>query len=181
MKPFLTLFLAAILNNTIAQRQNVFDCPTNKGTNYLYVSDGSVKPRDFLGIDSGNMIVFKFGRWFDCCGGNHCLVEGKLFWTIEKKQTSFDILVQRKDSLAALMTYYMVGWDKDVYKLISAEREITGQLTRGKWKVKGKMRLYLISPAGGPDKVVDEIVDGEYKKWIKSKKMKHSRKFFSFD
>ena len=189
MKLLFFLLFCCSLYDLTAQVE-FYDCP--KERKYEYVSSAKLIPKYLLGqdsiyfnwkIDTGNAIVFKYKNYYDCTGNGHLGVIASLIWSIPKNLKTFEIQLNKIDSLRTPLIY-ITGCGppcrKYNFEMTYAEGTIKGELINNVWQVTGSIKMMLYNKSSQISVFKDLIINGSYALWKQKRIDKKGYKFNGF-
>jgi hypothetical protein len=189
MKLLLPLLFCLPLCKLNAQLE-FYDCPKEK--KHEYVSNARLFPKYLLGndtlyhnwkIDTGNAIVLKYEHHYDCSGTGHLGVIASFLWSIPKASTTFEIQLNKIDSLQTPVLY-VTGCGppcrKYNFEMTQVDGVIRGELINKVWQVTGIIKMVLYNRSSKVSASKDLMIDGAYVSWKQKRKDKKVHKFNGF-
>jgi hypothetical protein len=189
MNLLLLLLFSCFLCELNAQIE-FYECP--KKAKYEYVSNAKLVPTYFQGqdstlfnyqIDTGKSVVLRYEHYYDCSETGHLGVYATFIWSIPFASTSFEIQLDKIDSLQTPLNY-LTGCGPPCkqynYKMIQATGSLRGELIKKVWYITGKLNMVLYNNYLNTSISKDLIIDGTYVLWKQKRQYKKGHKFHGF-
>jgi hypothetical protein len=173
------LLLIILISKLVQAQATFYNCPVWKKKQFTAKAQlvNDVTHNKYLDVQSGDDIVFKDERYYDCSGTGHEGVTALFYWTIPKDIKTFNLQIEKSDSLIPANVSYSTSCGPPVkfynYYMKSGYGTIEGkQLEDGKWSIMGRIKMIIFNDFNNASEEREILLDGIYELWKQPKKYK---------